>query len=474
MQPNTPSSAPSSTRPGSHPPRAARKQGGWTVDRVIRAWPAHQPLAAARRSRDGAWLFALPEQTLRLSGPLDAPAWQWIGPAGDTLSHPASAARVSANLLGPLDEAIGQHANQCFWIGALRYELAGVFEPAMRAPLAARAPIAPAASDSAWPLAEVHRCRHAWLLTPAGDLQAIGQPPALDPSPADDGGAIEPSLEFVSQMGRDAYTRAVSDALVSIAKGEVYELNLAHHLVAQRAEADNGARIIVRNRCLAAALITAADPACGMVLEHGGAPVTLASASPEVFLTFDAATRTLTARPMKGTAASDGRMHLEASPKERAELAMITDLMRNDLGRVCALGSVRVAHARSIEQHASGGLLQAISVVQGTLAEGSSFLEALPHLLPAGSITGAPKVQAIRRIAELERCPRSMWCGNGLLIEPDGSTQLSVLIRTAMLHEHEIRYPVGAGIVADSEPEAEWNETLSKASILNAIGRVNA
>ncbi len=273
-------------------------------------------------------------------------------------------------------------------------------------------------------------------------------------------------------MGKAAYTQRVAAALKLIREGDIYEVNLAHQLV--------GETSTHTPRQLARALLCAADPAQGSYLELADLPTdqhsprAIVSASPESFIHFDAKTRTLSARPMKGTrrAVEGARAELRDSAKERAELHMITDLMRNDLGRVCELGSIKVPEPRMIEAHAAGTLLQASSVVTGTLREGLSLVRALPELLPAGSITGAPKIRAMQVIAELEGFARGPWCGCCALFEDSGDAHLSVAIRTALIESGTITYCVGAGIVADSLPEAEWAETLAKASVLSSIGTV--
>ncbi|HCT45306.1 MAG TPA: hypothetical protein DF699_08845, partial [Phycisphaerales bacterium] len=187
--------------------------------------------------------------------------------------------------------------------------------------------------------------------------------------------------------------------------------------------------------------------------------------------------------PMKGTRSIDGdAAELEQSPKDRAELNMITDLMRNDLGRVCRLGSVRVSQARKIEPHASG-VIQASSVIEGLLREGIGIGALIRAIFPPGSVTGAPKVRAMQIIDELEQRPRRSYCGSMMHIDERGNIEASVCIRTAhiwgeagasgpaRITNGQFVYPVGAGIVADSDPESEWQETLVKAGVLRtALG----
>ena len=186
---------------------------------------------------------------------------------------------------------------------------------------------------------------------------------------------------------------------------------------------------------------------------------------------------------MKGTRPGGGdHAELRDSVKDRAELDMITDLMRNDLGRICTLGSVRVKDPRSIESHQSG-VIQASSRIEGQLRSGVGLGEIIRAVFPPGSVTGAPKVRAMQIIDELEHQPRSPYCGSMLLLDDAGAMHASVLIRTTHIWggidpevsdgilNGRFSYPVGAGVVADSDSAEEWAETLVKAAILDkALG----
>jgi len=185
---------------------------------------------------------------------------------------------------------------------------------------------------------------------------------------------------------------------------------------------------------------------------------------------------------MKGTRSrAEDIGELLGSAKERAELTMIVDLMRNDLGRVCEAGSVRVEVPRGVEAHAGGGIFQATAQVRGVLREGVGLEGLLRATFPPGSVTGAPKVRAMELIRSLEPVPRGVYCGAIGYVSDCGRAQFSVAIRTAEVrgaHERgvfapggELRYGVGAGIVADSDPGSEWRETLAKAGVLrSALG----
>lgn len=271
------------------------------------------------------------------------------------------------------------------------------------------------------------------------------------------------------------YINAVRAALARIDAGDVYQVNLAHRLTASLSGSP---------RALARAWFAAATPRYPAYADLPDR--TLISASPELFLHIDATTARARTRPMKGTrprsrAEDAASAELRASEKENAELNMIVDLMRNDLGRLSIPGSVVVERPRDIEAHGSahaGGVLQATATVASTLEPGTSLERVLASTFPPGSVTGAPKISAMRIIAELETASREQYCGCMGLLLPDGSATLSVAIRTAILPSEPaaavagprvLHYSVGAGIVADSEPHTEWAETLVKAATLRSL-----
>jgi anthranilate/para-aminobenzoate synthase component I len=168
---------------------------------------------------------------------------------------------------------------------------------------------------------------------------------------------------------------------------------------------------------------------------------------------------------------------------------MIVDLMRNDLGRVATLASVQVSQPRIIEEHGTGdsALLQTTATITATLAPSTTLFDILRATFPPGSITGAPKIRAMQIIDELEHARRGPYCGSVGYIGDNGSAQLNVAIRTALISPPSseptsnqnpsdyaagstLAYWVGAGIVADSTPASEWEETLAKASAIEAVG----
>lgn len=193
--------------------------------------------------------------------------------------------------------------------------------------------------------------------------------------------------------------------------------------------------------------------------------IVVLSNSPELFLSVR--DRRMRALPIKGTRprgatpAEDDRLsdELRDSEKERAELVMIVDLVRNDLGRVAATGSV-VAGERTLTRHPT--VHHASWAVEAELAPGRDTWDALAATFPPGSVTGAPKVRACQRIAELEASPRGLYCGAIGYVADGGDAVWSVAIRVAVIDGADARYHVGGGIVAHSRPAAEWDETAAK------------
>ncbi len=349
---------------------------------------------------------------------------------------------------------------QSGWIGFLSYELGRWIEPSAHAARTRD-------EASALPLIELHRVDRFEPLR--------GWAPALPPLA---GAAL---TQVSSATGQSRFERDAARVVEYIRAGDVFQANLAHHL---------RGRLTIPPREAFARLLARADPWLGAYIEVASPAAhrpAIASLSPELFLRTDApdatGARRITTRPMKGTRpASIDPGELERSPKDRAELAMIVDLMRNDLGRVCRFGSVRVDHPRAIETHAGrAGVHQATATISGTLRDGVSFADVLRATFPPGSVTGAPKVRAMQIIDELEPVERGPYCGAIAHILDDGSATLAVAIRTAVITPDagpspswSLNYAVGAGIVADSDPRTEWRETLAKASILDALGAAPA
>jgi para-aminobenzoate synthetase component 1 len=336
---------------------------------------------------------------------------------------------------------------------AIDYEVGGIIEPAAaRAGPPRPAGIVRVAVDDA--LVFDRRTGRTWEI---GDLRAS----ELTPGATAEAGRAPAAMRLgplVSRMGRAGYEAAVQRGLEYIRAGDVYQVNLAHHL---------SARFEGSPRALLHAILDQASPRYGAYIETPGR--TIISASPESFIEFDAATRRVVTRPMKGTRPASGASDLATSQKDRAELAMIVDLMRNDLGRVCEPGSIRVDAARRIEAHAGGSVLQAVAEISGTLRAGRTLADVILATFPGGSVTGAPKIRAMQIIEELEPEPRGIYCGSIGYIDAAGNASLNIAIRTATIENDVVTYPVGAGIVADSLPAQEWEETMLKAGILRNL-----
>jgi len=252
------------------------------------------------------------------------------------------------------------------------------------------------------------------------------------------------------------YTKSVRKILDHVHAGDVYQVNLAWEQTAIPIDDAISAWLNLRSY----------NPAArGCYLRQGG--VEIVSNSPELFLSVDGENRTVQSIPIKGTApfsgGDDARNDLELSPKERAELTMIVDLVRNDLGRVAIPGSV-CTEPREIRQ--CGDLWHAEQRVKATLSLNKDAISAVMAAFPPGSVTGAPKVRAMEVIHHLEDTPRGIYTGAIGWFADGGSAHLNVAIRTATVVDGFARFHVGAGIVAESHPEDEWVETLAKARAL--------
>lgn len=283
------------------------------------------------------------------------------------------------------------------------------------------------------------------------------------------GGAPAPSVPPATahewNFTREGYLAAVARAREHIAAGDVYQVNLSRRLRA-RWRGDPLALYLRLRRALP-------EPYAAF-LDFPGAAVLCAS--PELFLSLSSRGRVVT-RPIKGTRArgadpgQDARLRREllASAKDAAELLMIVDLERNDLSKVCRPGSVRVPRLRAVESHPAVHHL--VATVTGRLRPGLGPVDLLRAAFPGGSITGAPKVRAMEIIEELEPVRRGVYTGALGWIGFDGSMQLNIVIRTLVAGDGWVDLQVGGGIVADSDPEREYEETQAKAKgLLETLG----
>jgi para-aminobenzoate synthetase component 1 len=271
--------------------------------------------------------------------------------------------------------------------------------------------------------------------------------------------AAGPALEIGlrSSFTHRGYLDAVTRVREYIVAGDIFQANLSQRLEAPLEE--DPWHLYRRLREVNPAPFAA-------YLEFEG--VSVASASPERFLRVSPDGRVET-RPIKGTRprgisplhdAAIGQS-LRDSEKDRAENLMIVDLLRNDLSRVCRPGTVRVPELFTLERYQTVHHL--VSTVEGTLAPGSDALDLLAAAFPGGSITGAPKVRAMEIIAELEPSRRGLYCGSIGYVSVTGAMDTSIVIRTLVCGGGRVTCSVGGGIVADSDPESEYQETLDKA-----------
>ena len=270
-----------------------------------------------------------------------------------------------------------------------------------------------------------------------------------------------PALSWDSDSAREAYLAKVRRAIEAIEAGEIFQVNLSRELVAPRPALLRRFAFYQEMRAR-----TQAPFSAYLGLPDGAA---VCSFSPERFLQVTA-TGQVETRPIKGTRprgadpAEDDRLaaELAGSAKDRAENLMIVDLLRNDLARAGRIGTVRVPQLCGLERF--GAVHHLVSVVTAELAPGYDALDLLAAAFPGGSITGAPKIRAMEIIHALEQRRRGPYCGALAWLGFDGAMDSSILIRTMTLDRWTVRYGVGGGIVADSDPEAEWRETEVKAA----------
>jgi len=293
-----------------------------------------------------------------------------------------------------------------------------------------------------------------------------GTPPTEHPAPV-----LGPDVS--STFTADGYRAAVARTVEYIRAGDIFQANLS-----QRFSAPFAAHPWALYRALRR---SSPAPFCAY-LQHDDHAVV--SHSPERFLHTETAGRVET-RPIKGTRprgatpTRDAALSAEllASVKDRAEHVMIVDLLRNDLSRVARPGTVRCEELMALESYASVHHL--VSTVVGTLDDDIGPAELVAATFPGGSITGAPKIRAMEIIAELEPTARGIYCGAIGAIHADGTLALSIAIRTAVVQGARVTWSAGGGIVADSDPEEEYRETLAKAraiadAVAQARGRVGA
>jgi para-aminobenzoate synthetase component I len=309
-----------------------------------------------------------------------------------------------------------------------------------------------------------------WLPTTTATATAgatAGPGAGIDPVPgAGDG------LRFRSSLSPAQYEAGVERIRDHIALGDLYQANLTRRLEAPYSGDPWGEyrRLRTGDPSLFSAYLDLGPS------QETGRPRALLSASPEPFLSVDS-DGLVASDPIKGTRprgrdrAEDRRLACEllASTKDRAENVMIVDVLRNDLGRVCAPGTVRVPRLCRLERTAA--VQHLVSTVTGRLAAGRDAFDLLAASFPGGSITGAPKIRAMEILEGLEPVRRGPYTGALGWIGPDGAMQTSILIRTFVADGRRLTLHVGGGITWGSDPAAEWDETVAKArGPLSAIG----
>ncbi|MEM9753334.1 MAG: anthranilate synthase component I family protein [Planctomycetota bacterium] len=357
------------------------------------------------------------------------------------------------------------------WLGYFAYDVAYGLE---RVGSSAR-------NDHSWPAAALRRCP-GWLLHDrvegrwwaGGDW--VERPNWIDALPTMPACRNKDSFgtgPMTSGFTEPSYREAVRRCLDYIAAGDVFQVNLTQRFAGPFAGDPRAAFLA----------LTAGSPAWyGAYLEWPADDVrsvpalALASISPELLLELRA-NGALVTRPIKGTRPAEAELEaLKRSTKDAAELAMIVDLLRNDLGRVCGYRTVQVDEARTIERHPT--VQHGVATVSGRRHGSCGLADVLRAVLPGGSITGAPKVRAMQIIDELEPVRRGPYCGAVGWLQGGASGgvagALNVAIRTALFEQPDpgvrgrVSFGVGGGIVADSVPAAEYEETLVKASAVRA------
>jgi len=435
--------------------------------RLERPWRPPAQLAAAMAERWGA------EGLIWLDG--DAtPLGSWVTLAADPLEQECRRGLPgepgSSDPFSALEQLGAGH-----WTGWLSYEAAAWVEPARHWKSDPMASLWIARHDP------VLRCdlvaQRLWIVgVDPQRLQAMAawldslppaEPPAEPaptPSPTPTRDAITiPQASWHWHTDADQFAAEVARIRAWIASGDLFQANLTACCSTRLPAGSPG------GAAAALPLFTqlrrqGPAPFAGLVIAAGeAAGEAVISASPERFLQVSS-TGHVESRPIKGTRPrhanperdADLAAELVCSSKDRAENVMIVDLLRNDLGRVCRPGSIRVPQLVGLESYASVHHLT--SVVTGELRPECSWVDLLRACWPGGSISGAPKLRACQRLAELEPVPRGPYCGSLLRRDWDGSLDSSILIRTLLLKDRQLRLQAGCGIVADSDPKAEAEE----------------
>ncbi|MBA3234442.1 MAG: aminodeoxychorismate synthase component I [Chloroflexi bacterium] len=466
-----------------------RVAGARAIDaaEAFRDLPGLVLLESARPGRNARWTYLVADPVAVLETPAAGPdpfavARRLVGRLDRTVVVPADAPPFLGGLVGFLGYDLGASLERLPAIAPADQDL-----PPLRLAL------------HDWVVAWDRRTGHAWIGGRAldGDGRRLarrlddvharltspvvppGRPqPTILATPAalgSDAAHQSPApLTFRSGLDRAAYEAGVRQVRDHIAAGDLYQANLTRRL---EAPFDGDPWALYRQ-------LRTGDPSLfSAYLDLGpsqltGRPRALLSASPEPFLAVDAQGVVKT-DPIKGTrprgrdAATDRALAREllSSAKDRAENVMIVDVLRNDLGRVCRPGTVRVPRLCRLERTAA--VQHLVSTVTGVLEEGRDAFDLLAASFPGGSITGAPKIRAMEILEGLEPVRRGPYTGAIGWIGPDGAMQTSIIIRTFVADGTRLTLHVGGGITWKSDPAAEWDETVTKArGPLGAIGAI--
>ena len=470
--PNVPGSATASLRLRRLPDRIA---GSRAIDaaEAFRDLPGLALLESARPGRNARWTYLTADPVAVLEAPAAGP-------------DPFAVARRLVARLDPTPLPADAPPFIGGLVGFLGYDLGHVLErlPSVAEDDQGLPPLRLALHD--WVVAWDRRTGHAWLGGRALDgdgrrlarrldevharLTTPTKPVAVAAVPAE--AADGDGLRFRSSLSRAAYEAGVERVRQHIAGGDIYQANLTRRLEAGYA-GDPWAlyrRLRTGDPSLFSAYLDLGPS------QETGRPRALLSASPEPFLSLGA-DGVVATDPIKGTRprgrdrAEDRALACEllASAKDRAENVMIVDVLRNDLGRVCEPGTVRVPRLCRLERTAA--VQHLVSTVTGRLASGRDAFDLLAASFPGGSITGAPKIRAMEILEGLEPVRRGPYTGALGWIGPDGAMQTSILIRTFVADGRRLTLHVGGGITWGSDPAAEWDETVAKArGPLGAIG----
>jgi len=353
------------------------------------------------------------------------------------------------------------------WFLFLSYELAGEIE---RLPALRNDPTIPIAMATRIPVALVYSHRdnrtHVVAETDDAHMRTLIDTVHHDLQHAVPVGNEPIEIDALEEEPPQQYLDAVNTAKRYIRDGDIFQANLSRQWRASIGSHTSATSLFAR--------LGKSNPSPFAGLAHINEQTAIVSSSPERLL--EVRGKTIRTRPIAGThprlgdsvADHEQSARLLAHPKERAEHIMLIDLERNDLGRVCQPGSVKVPELMALETYKH--VHHIVSEVSGTLRDDVDAADIIAATFPGGTITGCPKVRCMEIIAELEQGARGAYTGSMGYLNHDGSIDLNILIRTMVLTGHELRFRAGAGIVADSIPERELEETRAKAEgLLRAL-----